>query len=111
MTTYTEFDCLDGYNSEVNLGKKIAEACAKAEVEHVIYNNTLSVVQVLGLSARHLDAKSAIGEAMKARGLPLTCVITPCFYQQLLVPPLRPKQLDKNSFGFGEYKVNTILFH
>ncbi len=49
VTTYTEFDCLDGYNSEVSLGKKISEACKRAEVEHVIYNNTLSVVQVLGL--------------------------------------------------------------
>ncbi len=46
---------------------------------------------------------------MKAQGLPLTCIITPCFYEQLLVPPLRPKQLDRDSFGFGEYTRNTRL--
>ena len=102
VSTNTDFNSPDGYNDEVRRGQLIAEACSKAGVKHVVLQTALSVVQILGLSSRHMDAKRAVGEIMKRLNLPLTCIITPCFYQDMLHPPLKPKKLASGSFAFGE---------
>ena len=114
VSTNMDFYSPDGYNEEVRRGQLIAEACSKAGVKHVVLQTALSVVQILGLSSRHMDAKCAVGEIMKRLNLPLTCIITPCFYQDMLHPPLKPKKLPSGSFAFGEqcqchHKIIVLL--
>ena len=111
VSTNTDFDSPDGYNEEVRRGELIAEACSKAGVKHVVLQTALSVVQILGLSSRHMDAKCAIGDIMKRFNLPLTCIITPCFYQDMLQPPLKPKKLPSGSLAFGEQCQSITSFY
>ena len=101
VATNTDFNAPDGYNEEVRQGELIAEACSKAGVKHVVLHTALSVEQILGLGSRHMDAKCAIGEIMKRLNVPLTTITTPCFYEELLHPPLKPRKLPNGSFGFG----------
>ena len=111
VSTNTDFDSPDGYNEEVRRGDLIAEACSKVGVKHVVLQTALSVVQILGLTSRHMDAKCAVGEIMKRFNLPLTCIITPCFYQDMLHPPLKPKKLPSGSFAFGEQCQSITSFY
>ena len=101
VTTNTDFDSVDGYNEEVRQGELIAVACSKTGVRHVVFHTALSVVEILGPSSRHMDAKCAIGQIMKRLNLPLTNIITPCFYEELLHQPLKPKKLQNGSYAFG----------
>ena len=93
VATTTDFNAPDGYNEEVRQGELIAEACSKAGVKHVVLHSALSVEQILGLGSRHMDAKCAIGEIMKRLNLPLTTITVPCFYEELIHPPLKPRKL------------------
>ncbi len=104
VTTLTDFNAVDGYNEEVRRGEVIAEACARARghvLRHVVLHSAPGVTQTLRLSARHLDAKCAIGEIMRRLGLPVTHLHLPCFYEDLLRPPFKPRKLDSDSFVFG----------
>ncbi|KAI0242300.1 NmrA-like family domain-containing protein 1 [Lamellibrachia satsuma] len=88
-----------GYDNEVSQGRDIAAACARARVPHVIYSTQLSVVHALGLRARHMDAKAVVESYMTELHLPLTGLVVPFFYENLLSPPFRPVQVATDSFA------------
>ena len=88
-----------GYDNEVQQGRAIAAACARARVPHVIYSTQLSVVHALGLRARHMDAKAVVEGYMNELKLPLTGLVVPFFYENLLMPPFRPVQLAEDSYA------------
>lgn len=101
IITNTDFNSADGYEKEVREGQAIADACARAGIERVIYSTQLSVVKTLGVNARHFDAKHVVEAYMKTKGLPLTSLIVPCLYESLLLPSLRPKRLETDSYDIS----------
>ena len=92
----------DGQQAEIAQGKLIADTCARANVKHVIYCTQLSVVKVIGMTAKYMDAKAEIEQYMNDIGLPLTCLIIPIHYESLLIPPLAPKLSNDKCHGFGK---------
>ena len=105
INTISDLSNPQGYAQEIQHGKNIAEACAQAGVSHVIYSTQLTVVKMLGLRAAHMDAKAEIEALLKYKNLPLTCIVVPVMFQQLLIPPLRPKRVDPYTFGLGKTKL------
>lgn len=104
ITTNTDFTCSTPFRKELQEGKNLANACEQARIRHVVFCTQLSVVKTTGLTAQHMDAKADIEAYMLHLGLPLTCVILPIFYEDFLVPPLRPIKSGPDSF---EYAIPT----
>ena len=102
VQTQTDFS---NHREEITHGKRIADACRDAGVGHVIYSSQLSVVKVTGMNARHMDSKAEVELYMHEIGVPLTCVVIPFTYEQLLVPPYRAAMKD------GVYEIGTYTDH
>ncbi|KAK2140938.1 hypothetical protein LSH36_1201g00060 [Paralvinella palmiformis] len=94
VQTHTDYSDPNSQKAEVTYGKAIADACRLADVGHVVYSTQLSVVKVIGINARHMDAKAEVELYMRDLDLPLTCLIVPFYYEHLLVPPCKPKLKD-----------------
>ena len=103
VLTTSDYQAPDGYEREIQEGKLIADACSKSGVSHVVYSTQLSVVDILGIRVRHMDAKARVEAYMQQLGLPLTSLILPGFYENLLMPPLRPCRVQPNGYYLGEY--------
>lgn len=99
VTLQTDLARPDCYQKDIQLGRAIADACKAAKVAHVILDSKLSPGKITGVSVRHMDSKAETESYMKSLDLPLTCIICPLFYQQLLFPPLRPSRIDNFSFS------------
>lgn len=106
--TLSDYQTPDGYEIEIEEGKIIADALQRNNVNHVVYSTQLSVLDIIGVKCRHMDAKARIEHFMKQIGLPLTSIILPCFYEHLTMAPLKPCRVDQNGFYFGE--TNYTLF-
>lgn len=102
VITCTDFTRPDCQEIEIEQGKLIADACQRACIGHVVYNVQLTVLKVLGMRARHMDAKSSVEAYMKELGLPLSGLNLPLLYEALLVAPLRPTRLTEHNYELGE---------
>lgn len=91
IVTYTDFTEDDCIKKEIQRGKNIADACRMAGVPHVLYSTQPHTTRVKGIEARHLVAKAEIEELLA--GLPLTCFLVPCYYENLF-DLLKPRQID-----------------
>ena len=89
-----------GKQVEVRQGKNLADASAREGLQHVLYCTQLSVVNTVGMHARHMDAKADIEKYMKSLDLPLTSLIVPCCYEGLLTV-WKPHPTATNSYEFS----------
>ena len=91
-----------GCQSEVMQGVAIADACVRAGVGHVIYCTNMSVVKIMGMRARHVDAKAEVEKHMKTTGLHLTFLQVPILYDSFMRLPLRPQKVQHNVYTIGK---------
>lgn len=98
--TFSDLSCASGYDNELAQGKAISDACAAARVRQVVYSSQASVITIMGLRAKHMDAKAETEKYMRHLRLPLTTVVVPCHFEALLTPPLRPKLVDTHFYAF-----------
>lgn len=105
LQTSTDYsDALNAKAKEVAFGKAVADACRSAGVEHLVFQTQLSPQRVIGLNARHMDAKFAIEEYIRRLNLPATFVIVPTFYDVLLDKFL-PEKKEQNLFKIRTYCI------
>ena len=98
LQTSTDFgDLVYAKTKEVAFGKAVAEACRSAHAEHLLFQTQLSPQRVIGLSARHMDAKFEIEEHIRRLNLSATFVIVPNFYDTLL-DKFIPTKIGPNLF-------------
>ncbi|ELT96234.1 hypothetical protein CAPTEDRAFT_161267 [Capitella teleta] len=112
VITLSDYVSSDGYEVEIAEGKVVAEACLRASVCHVIYSTQMSVLDIIGVKCRHMDAKARVESYMKELHLPLTRLVLPLFYEHLTMPPLKPVPVQQKGFYFeipmGHTPLNLI---
>lgn len=102
VVTYTDFNEPDCIAKEIQRGKNIADACAMAGIPHVVYSTQLHTTRVKGIEVRHLVAKAEVEDYFKSKGLPLTSLLVPCYYENFY-DYLKPKRVQGNNFIFRKY--------
>lgn len=96
VTTVSNFNNPDFMDEEIRQGMNIADACANSKVSHVVFNTGLHTIKIIGIAARHLVAKAEVEAYMKGKGVPLTSLIVPTPYDDLL-GILRPLPAGQNN--------------
>ena len=66
---------------EIRQGTTVADACKKANIQHVIYSSLEPVEELIGMPCPHFDAKAAVQKYMDELGLPNTGVCLSAYYQ------------------------------
>ncbi|XP_052223047.1 nmrA-like family domain-containing protein 1 isoform X2 [Dreissena polymorpha] len=111
VVTYTDFNEPDCIEKEKRRGKNIADACALAKIPHVVYSTQLHTTRVKGIEVRHLVAKAEIEDYFKSIGLPLTCFLVPCYYENFY-DFLKPRRVQGNNcvleIPMGETPLDLI---
>ncbi|KAK3774383.1 hypothetical protein RRG08_049039 [Elysia crispata] len=93
-TNFEDANCLD---TEIAQGCLIADYCKSEGVHHVVFSSQLHSQKVCSIMARHLVAKAEIELYMRDLGLPLTSLIMPIYYENIL-DLLRPCTMDGRNF-------------
>lgn len=93
--------------NELSYGRSIAEACKQAHVPHTIYCTEPHTTDILGVGARHMIAKAETEQCICVKDIPLTLLILPRLYEDLL-SYLAPEQVEDH-FVFGK-GLHTIIF-
>jgi len=101
VVTYTDFNEPNCIEKEIQRGKNIADACVMANVPHVIYSTQLHTTRVKGIEVRHQVAKAEIEDYFKSKGLPVTCFLVPCYYENFY-DFLKPMRVNGNNFVLGK---------
>ncbi|XP_061188329.1 nmrA-like family domain-containing protein 1 [Saccostrea echinata] len=96
VTTVSNFNNPDFMDDEIRQGMNIADACAKSKVSHVVFNTGLHTIKIIGIGARHLVAKAEVEAYMKGKGVPLTSLMVPTLYDDLL-DILKPLPAGQNN--------------
>ncbi|WAR31235.1 NMRL1-like protein [Mya arenaria] len=111
VVTYTDYNEPDCIAKEIQQGKNIADACALANIPHVIYSTQLHTTRVKGIEVRNLVAKAEVEEYFRSKGLPLSCFLVPCYYENFY-DFLKPRRVDRNNFVFeipmGEMPLDLV---
>lgn len=102
VTTVSNFNNPDFMDEEIRQGMNIADACANSKVSHVVFNTGLHTIKIIGIAARHLVAKAEVEAYMKGKGVPLTSLIVPTPYEDLL-GILRPLPAGQNNRWLGTF--------
>lgn len=105
VTTVSNFNNPDFINDEVKQGMNIADACTSCNISHVVFNTGLHTVKIIGIAARHLVAKAEVEAYMKGKGVPLTSLLVPTTYEDLL-GILQPLPAGQNNRWLGT-QVNS----
>ncbi|RUS71668.1 hypothetical protein EGW08_020574, partial [Elysia chlorotica] len=97
VNTATDFDDPNCLDTEIGQGCLIADYCKSERVQHVVLSSQLHSQNVCSIMARHLVAKAEIELYMRDLGLPLTSLIMPMYYENIL-DILRPSTTDGRNF-------------
>ncbi|XP_013420211.1 nmrA-like family domain-containing protein 1 [Lingula anatina] len=89
VTTFTDLSNPFCADIEVEQGMNIADACLEVKIQHIVYHTQINIMNVLGINARNMVAKAQVEGYMKSRGLPVTSVIMPLYYEEFF-DRLRP---------------------
>nr|XP_033771329.1 nmrA-like family domain-containing protein 1 [Geotrypetes seraphini]XP_033771331.1 nmrA-like family domain-containing protein 1 [Geotrypetes seraphini]XP_033771332.1 nmrA-like family domain-containing protein 1 [Geotrypetes seraphini]XP_033771333.1 nmrA-like family domain-containing protein 1 [Geotrypetes seraphini] len=84
VITTTDFQDPDPLKSEIWHGYRLADACKKQKVGHVIFLGQHHVHRKYGFPARHMDAKASINDYMTEIALPKTEIIAPFYFENFL---------------------------
>ncbi|KAJ8039422.1 NmrA-like family domain-containing protein 1 [Holothuria leucospilota] len=109
--TKTEFSASDAEEMEVSQGQSVVDVCLFAKVKHIIFSGQPHVRKVLGVGARHMDAKARIEDYINERGLPRTTIILPFAYEHffgLHVP--EKKELQTYTVGIPVGNKSLDMF-
>ena len=99
--TVSDFRKPNFLDEEIVQGRNIADACAILKINHVVFCTNLNTIKIIGVAARHLVAKAEIEEYMRYKGLPLTSLIVPCTYEDLM-GLLKPEHAGMNNRWLGK---------
>ncbi|XP_059176726.1 nmrA-like family domain-containing protein 1 [Physella acuta] len=97
VNTYTDFDDVNCLDTEIAHGCLIADYCKSANVQHVIFSSQLHSNKICSLMARHLVAKAEVEQYMRDIDLPLTCLIMPVYYEDIL-DIFKPQTADGKTY-------------
>ncbi|KAL3870486.1 hypothetical protein ACJMK2_038541 [Sinanodonta woodiana] len=97
VVTYSDFSNADCIEEELKIGRNFAKACAASGVKHILYGTQLNTLNIIGIAARHLVAKAQIQEYFMEENLPMTYILVPCYYENLL-DYLKPEKIDNKNF-------------
>ncbi|XP_038046313.1 nmrA-like family domain-containing protein 1 isoform X2 [Patiria miniata] len=96
---------------EYQQGECVADVCMAMKVSHVVLNAQNHVSKVIGVKARHYDAKACINDYMNERELPLTSIILPFAYENFL-GDFKPKLLQQHDYSIsipmGDLSLNML---
>ncbi|XP_071802278.1 nmrA-like family domain-containing protein 1 [Asterias amurensis] len=85
---------------EYQQGECVADVCMAMKVKHIVFNAQSHVSKVIGVKARHYDAKAYINDYMNERELPLTSVILPFAYENFL-GEFKPEKYQQHEYTIG----------
>ncbi|XP_072015907.1 nmrA-like family domain-containing protein 1 [Amphiura filiformis] len=112
VVTSTDFSSPDPEEDEYRLGENIADVCMILKIQHVVFSTTPGVRDVTGGKARHWDSKARIYTFMKERDLPLTGVMLPFAYNQLLTNKHAFQKVKEHAFKLclpmGDVSLNML---
>ncbi|KAK3088728.1 hypothetical protein FSP39_023061 [Pinctada imbricata] len=84
FNTVSNFRNPNFLNKEIAQGRNIADVCSALKIKHVVFCTELHPIRISGIAARHLVAKAEIEEYMRYKGIPLTNLIVPTLYEDLV---------------------------
>ena len=76
-------------------------------MKHVVFSSQLHSQKICSIMARHLVAKAEIEQYMRGLGLPLTSLIMPVYYEDIL-DIFRPSTMDGRNFDLGESTPDAL---
>lgn len=95
----------DAKEHALSQGKNVALACRAAHVPHLIFSTAVSPLPMLGISARHLDARAELDIWLRhsAPWLQLSCIMVPITFQELIESGglLTPQHVDGSLYRFA----------
>ncbi|GFS10880.1 NmrA-like family domain-containing protein 1 [Elysia marginata] len=97
VNTATDFDDPNCLDREIGQGCLIADYCKSEGVQHVVLSSQLHSQKICSIMARHLVAKAEIEQYMRDLALPLTSLIMPVYYEDML-DMLKPCTMDGKNF-------------
>lgn len=97
VNTATDFDDPNCLDTEIGQGCLIADYCKSEGVQHVVFSSQLHSQKICSIMARHLVAKAEIEQYMRDLGLPLTSLIMPVYYEDIL-DIFKPSTVDGKNF-------------
>ena len=86
----------------------MADVCMAMKVKHIVFNAQSHVSKVIGVKARHYDAKAYINDYMNERELPLTSVILPFAYENFL-GEFKPEKYQQHEYTIGRFLACCLL--
>ncbi|XP_069792412.1 nmrA-like family domain-containing protein 1 [Narcine bancroftii] len=102
--THTNLNTRDPLQDEILQGYRIAEACKKFNIKHVVLEESRDGVvaahhvhRKYSLQARHLNAKACINDYMNELDLPKTEMIVPFYFENFLTK-FKPRPAGNNTF-------------
>ena len=101
VVTETNFSSPDPEEDEYRIGESIADVCMILKTKHVVFSTAPGVRDVTGGRARHWDSKARVYLFMKDRDLPVTGVMVPFAYSNLLTS-FKLKKVKEHVFKLGE---------
>ncbi|XP_051866997.1 nmrA-like family domain-containing protein 1 [Pristis pectinata] len=109
--THTDFNNRDPLQDEIQQGYRIADACKKHNIRHIVLSGAHHVHRKYSLPARHMDAKACINDYMNEIGLPKTEMIVPFYFENFLTK-FKPKPAGNNTYKIaipmGEVAMDGI---
>jgi uncharacterized protein YbjT (DUF2867 family) len=93
VTNYWEFMNKD---REIEQGKRVADACKKVGVKHVVYSGLESVKDIMGLDCPHFDGKGEVEKYLDSTKIPNTSVRLSAYYSAFFM--LAQKQGDSYNY-------------
>ncbi|XP_072130071.1 nmrA-like family domain-containing protein 1 [Mobula birostris] len=95
--THTDFNNRDPLQDEIQQGYRMADACKKHNIGHIVLNGAHHVHRKYSLPARHMDAKACINDYMNEINLPKTEIIVPFYFEHFLTK-FKPKPVGNNTY-------------
>ncbi|XP_074654575.1 nmrA-like family domain-containing protein 1 [Tubulanus polymorphus] len=105
-TDFTDPECL---HQEIREGKNVADACRAEGVKHIAFSTQLSARESVGTEARHMDAKAAIHKYMQNLALPVTGIVVPFYYENLL-GFFKPESVGGNEWRLRIPAIGQSIF-
>lgn len=103
LMTKTDFTAADAEEMEFNQGQSVVDVCLYAKVKHLIFSGQPHVRKVLGVGARHMDAKARIEDYINEKDVPRTTVILPFAYEHLFELH-RPQKKEMQTYDIGKFR-------
>jgi len=97
VNTATDFEDPNCLDNEIAQGCFIADFCKQEKVGHVVLSSQLNSNKICSIMARHLVAKAEVEQYMRELALPLTCLIMPVYFEDL-VGLFRPQTRDGRTY-------------